>query len=166
MVPAENKATCFSLFINTAKKIQFISHFRPMLPYYTTWEYQPDPLFIVHWWLCLSFFVACLIDVLERLYFQQVWRIFFLKWTYLKVLAWRYKVSILPSKFRESSSADSPFAELRRWEKREQILEFIMNEETIWCTSIFYFFFETDLKKTVNNTIRIVGWWIWRVFFC
>ena len=91
---------------------------------------------------------------------------FFLKWTYLKVLAWRYKVSILPSKFRESSSADSPFAELRRWEKREQILEFIMNEETIWCTSIFYFFFETDLKKTVNNTIRIVGWWIWRVFFC
>ena len=68
-----------------------------------------------------------------------------------KVLARRYKVSILPSKFRESSSRDSSLTEFQRWEKCEQILEFIMDEKAMCLTSIFLFLFETNLKKSLIN---------------
>ena len=79
---------------------------------------------------------------------------FFWRETYLKVLARRNKVSILPSTFRQSSSADSPLAEFRRWRKCEQTLEFIMNEEIICLIWIFHFLFETDLEK-LSTTRKI-----------
>ena len=75
----------------------------------------------------------------------------------------RYKVSIPPSKVREHLSADSLLGEFRRGEKCEQILEVIMNEETICLTSILQFLIETDLenlsttRKVSKNTSRIVG---------
>ena len=85
---------------------------------------------------------------------------FFERETYLKV---RYKVIILPTKLRKCSSADSLLGEFRRGEKCEQILEFIMNEETICLTSILQFLIETDLenlsttRKVSKNSSRIVG---------
>ena len=98
---------------------------------------------------------------------------FFWRETYLKVLAWRNKVSILPSKFRQSSSADFLLAEFRRWRKCEQTLE--------WRNHLFNmnlsFLVWNRSKKAINNeenfenTSRIVGrwmisWWIRRIFFC
>ena len=141
MVPAENKATCFSLVNHTANTIQFISHFRPMLPFYTPWEYQPDPLFIVNWRLSLSFSVTCSIDVLERLHFQPVWRIFFEEKHTWKFLHEDIKLAYCRVNSDRAHPVILHLQNLSRWEECEQILEFIMNEETICLKSIINFSF-------------------------
>ena len=84
----------------------------------------------------------------------QIWNSFW-KEPYLKVLAWRYQVSMISSSFKAISSSDSSLAEFRRVAKFYRILKSITSEETICWTSIFLFWFEILHLKYFSTKRKI-----------